>query len=61
MVYRCSCCGRFIADIKRLNHMNLKGRDITIEKNSLKIVCKCKRENYINLERWQNENESNRK
>lgn len=49
MIYRCSCCGRVIANIRRLNDLDAKGKSITIEGENLKIVCKCKKENYINL------------
>lgn len=53
MIYRCNYCSRVIAEIKRLNCMNLKGRDITIEGNDLKIICKCKKENRIDLKPYQ--------
>lgn len=49
MIYRCSNCGRVIANIRRLNDLDARGKSITIENNNLKIVCKCKRDNIIDL------------
>ena len=55
MVYRCSNCGRVIANIRRLNDLDARGKSITIEKEKLKIVCKCKKENLIDLSPYQKE------
>lgn len=49
MEFYCNDCQKFIADIKRFNYMNLKGKSYEITKNSIKIKCKCGKENTISL------------
>lgn len=54
MIYRCSNCGRVIANIRKINDLDAKGKSITIEGTNLKIVCKCKRDNTIDLKPYMN-------
>ena len=50
MKFFCNECQRFIADIKRFNYMELKGKSHQITKDSIKLKCKCGKENIIKLE-----------
>lgn len=49
MKFYCKECQRFIADIKRFNYMELKGKSYDITKDSIKLRCKCGKENIISL------------
>lgn len=55
MKFYCKECQRFIADIKRFNYMELKGKSYDITKYSIKLYsiklkCKCGVENIIKLQ-----------
>lgn len=50
MKFYCKECQRFIANIKRFNCMELKGKSYGITKDSIKLKCKCGVENIIKLQ-----------
>lgn len=55
MIYRCNGCGRVIANIRKLNLMELNGKSIVLDGNSLLIKCKCGKINKISLEKYKKE------
>lgn len=55
MIYRCGGCGRVIANIRKINLMQLFGKSITLEGNNLVIKCKCNKINKIKHGKYKEE------
>lgn len=50
MKYRCSNCGKFIGEIKRLNYWSFtRSKKLELEGNKLLVTCKCGHVEIINL------------
>lgn len=54
MKYRCSNCGKFIGEIKRLNYwVFTRSKKLELEGNQLLVTCKCGEVHKIDLKPFQ--------
>ena len=56
MKCRCSNCGKFIGEIKRLNYWSFtRSKKLELEGNQLLVTCKCGEVHKIDLKPFQEE------
>lgn len=54
MKYRCSNCGKFIGEIKRLNYwVFTRSKKLELEGNQLLVTCKCGHVQKIDLKDYE--------